>query len=193
MSICTYIHHQTFHKPLIDFLINRLSHQLTFSLIDFLINQLSLHLYNPLSHQSILFIFSPTRDFSSCLHLFIFLFQEDHTDSSSCDSDRTEHCYSRHVSSSSHVSGKQVTDLHQILSPDDPADEGHHSQRIVPVYWSASQLLSKLDQRQQGQSQNLPSHRNYQNQSSYQQNHLNYPHNMNDNYQYDDSRYVCIL
>jgi len=56
----------------------------------------------------------------------------DQTDSSSCDSDRN---------SCSQVDRKdlehQVTELHQIL-----ADQ----HRIVPVYWSASQLLSKLEQ-----------------------------------------------
>ena len=35
---------------------------------------------------------------------------------------------------------KQVTDLHQILGHEDVTSRG-----IVPVYWSASQLLSKLD------------------------------------------------
>lgn len=55
----------------------------------------------------------------------------DHTDSSSCHSDRQE---------STQLDVKdlesQVTDLHQII--------GEQS-RITPVYWSASQLLSKLE------------------------------------------------
>ena len=53
----------------------------------------------------------------------------DHTDSSSCHSDRQ---------GSHNLDEKdcQVTDLHQII--------GEQS-RITPVYWSASQLLSKLD------------------------------------------------
>ena len=55
----------------------------------------------------------------------------EHTDSSSCHSDRQ---------GSSQLDVKelesQVTDLHQILN---------EQTRITPVYWSASQLLSKLD------------------------------------------------
>ena len=56
----------------------------------------------------------------------------DHTDSSSCHSDRQ--------GSSNNLDVKdldcQVTDLHQIIG---------EQNRITPVYWSASQLLSKLD------------------------------------------------
>ena len=37
----------------------------------------------------------------------------------------------------------EVTDLHQILG-----HEAAEARGIVPVYWSASQLLSKLDHRQ---------------------------------------------
>jgi len=59
----------------------------------------------------------------------------DQTDSSSCDSDRN---------SCSQVDRKdlehQVTELHQIL-----ADQ----HQIVPVYWSASQLLAKLEHQKQ--------------------------------------------
>ena len=74
------------------------------------------------------------------------IFQEDQTDSSSCDSDRTENCFSDqgHVTRvMSRDRDKQVTDLHQILGHED-----HQARGIVPVYWSASQLLSKLDHRQ---------------------------------------------
>jgi hypothetical protein len=59
----------------------------------------------------------------------------DQTDSSSCHSDRQ--CGSAQLD----VKGTdrhQVTDLHQILG-------GEQGSRITPVYWSASQLLSKLD------------------------------------------------
>ena len=64
--------------------------------------------------------------------------QEDQTDSSSRESERSQSCErsSRH---------KELTDIGQILN-----NEG-----IVPVYWSASQLLSKLDTRQQQQQMGL--------------------------------------
>ena len=72
----------------------------------------------------------------------------DQTDSSSCDSDRN---------SCSQVDRKdldrhQVTELHQIL-----ADQ----HRIVPVYWSASQLLSKLEQQKQSTSSESIDTRSY--------------------------------
>ena len=83
---------------------------------------------------------------------FHFFLQEDQTDSSSCDSDRSENCYSR---TKPELSERyQVTDLHQILGSDDQhrqhlGQPGHQGgQHAVPVYWSASQLLSKLDQKQ---------------------------------------------
>ena len=71
----------------------------------------------------------------------------DQTDSSSCHSDRQ--------GSSAHLDVKgqdrhQVTDLHQILGQ----EQG--SSRITPVYWSASQLLSKLDYPERGSAQAPP-------------------------------------
>jgi hypothetical protein len=60
----------------------------------------------------------------------------DQTDSSSCHSERQ--CSSAQLD----VRGPdqhQVTDLHQILGTDQQGN------RVTPVYWSASQLLSKLD------------------------------------------------
>ena len=81
--------------------------------------------------------------------------QDDQTDSSSCDSDRTDNCYTRH--SAYHSIDKQVTDLHQILAQGDHHDSHHRHHQDdagnVPVYWSASQLLSKLDQRKQGKQE----------------------------------------
>ena len=79
------------------------------------------------------------------------MFQEDQTDSSSCESDRTENCFRDEGSVTRVMSrdrdrvmsrdrDKQVTELHQIL--------GQEDRGMVPVYWSASQLLSKLDHRQ---------------------------------------------
>ena len=56
--------------------------------------------------------------------------QEDQTDSSSCESERSESC-DRPVS----ARHKELTDIGQILN----------TERMVPVYWSASQLLSKLE------------------------------------------------
>ena len=88
------------------------------------------------------------------------LFQDDQTDSSSCDSDRTENCYN--PVSVSRVHGKGgVTGLEQVLAGGQQYNSdqvGQHttsddlSPRIVPVYWSASQLLSKLDNKQTGHS-----------------------------------------
>ena len=96
-----------------------------------------------------------------CTLSWLSIFQEDQTDSSSCDSDRTENCFSdrghvtrvmsrdrdvmsrdRDIMSRDRDKKHEVTDLHQIL--------GHEAEArgIVPVYWSASQLLSKLDHRQ---------------------------------------------
>ena len=45
-----------------------------------------------------------------------------------------------------------VTGLHQLLSAGQP-DHDELGARVVPVYWSASQLLSKLDQKQKNQVQ----------------------------------------
>ena len=57
------------------------------------------------------------------------MWQEDETDSSSCQSERSD-TVTRH---------KELTDIGQIL----------HTERVVPVYWSASQLLSKLETNRQ--------------------------------------------
>merc|ERR1712223_2119768 len=60
--------------------------------------------------------------------------REDQTDSSSCDSSGRGGSHTREERKELE---QQVTELHQIM-----ADQ----HRIVPVYWSASQLLSKLEQ-----------------------------------------------
>ena len=79
----------------------------------------------------------------------------DHTDSSSCHSDRPA---SRQLDVKELEC--QVTNLNQIL--------GDHN-RVTPVYWSASQLLSKLESYEQQQQQ--------QQQLRHQQQHHQQQHN----------------
>ena len=80
--------------------------------------------------------------------------REDQTDSSSCDSSGRGGSHTREERKELE---QQVTELHQIM-----ADQ----HRIVPVYWSASQLLSKLEQQKSPTTSARHSHHHHVHQSS---------------------------